>query len=162
MSTTLRQLAGAATCTCATASEPIFAGKTAHRVLPSLRLQMAYYARRNKDLPAMSPSQQWSHFVMYGQFEGRPFRFTCDSTPKSPRPILDSLGAHSFSFPHGASCRMLSDARRSRMHEPPPCESPAGDPGCRATHFWPCGASDLAVQMSARPGLSQRLLDPAA
>ncbi|KAK9787128.1 hypothetical protein WJX73_004056 [Symbiochloris irregularis] len=44
-----------------------------------------FYRQRSHDLPAAWPeSSLWIHFVHDGQFEGRPFRFTC------PSPFLGS------------------------------------------------------------------------
>lgn len=39
-----------------------------------------YFMEVNKDLPASFPDKEavWEYFVTGGQFEGRPFRFTCD------------------------------------------------------------------------------------
>ncbi len=54
-------------------------------------LQVPFYERRNRDLPPMSPSGRWSHFVMFGQFEGRPFRFKCNAERQAPLPVP---GAH--------------------------------------------------------------------
>lgn len=37
-----------------------------------------YYADANGDLAVLkTPEQLWEHWLYMGQFEGRPFRFTC-------------------------------------------------------------------------------------
>ena len=39
-----------------------------------------YYRTHNKDLMQITdPFQLWEHFVTLGEFEGRPFRFTCEN-----------------------------------------------------------------------------------
>ena len=39
-----------------------------------------YYRTHNKDLTQITdPFQLWEHFVTLGEFEGRPFRFTCEN-----------------------------------------------------------------------------------
>ena len=39
-----------------------------------------FYQAHNKDLQQLAdPSALWEHWVTLGEFEGRPFRFTCES-----------------------------------------------------------------------------------
>lgn len=45
-----------------------------------------YYKSHNPALPPMDPTQLWEHFVHDGQFEARPFRFTCSSPPDGAIP----------------------------------------------------------------------------
>jgi len=46
----------------------------------ALEVVRRYYRTHNKDLTQiMDPFQLWEHFVTLGEFEGRPFRFTCEN-----------------------------------------------------------------------------------
>ena len=50
------------------------------------------YRARNKDLPPMTAENYWLHFVMHGQFEGRPSRWAiCTSGPKTAWPCSSYL-----------------------------------------------------------------------
>ncbi|EIE18080.1 hypothetical protein COCSUDRAFT_31853 [Coccomyxa subellipsoidea C-169] len=47
---------------------------------------LAYYQRANTDMPTVNAT--WQHFISYGQFEGRPFRFTCAEEYSRPSPNI--------------------------------------------------------------------------
>eukprot|EP00884_Botryococcus_braunii_P001513 jgi/Botrbrau1/11362/Bobra.0038s0111.2 len=46
-----------------------------------------FYQKRSRDLQGLPREKLWPHFVHDGQFEGRPFRFTC------PNPLTDATAA---------------------------------------------------------------------
>ena len=51
-----------------------------HRAHFVFCLACRYYRTHNKDLTQITdPFQLWEHFVTLGEFEGRPFRFTCEN-----------------------------------------------------------------------------------
>jgi len=53
---------------------------TYSQISHALGLVHRYYRTHNKDLTQiMDPFQLWEHFVTLGEFEGRPFRFTCEN-----------------------------------------------------------------------------------
>lgn len=56
------------------------------RTVGSACFDAAYYSARNTDLPPLAPADLWEHFVHDGQFEARPFRFTCGTPPGGAPP----------------------------------------------------------------------------
>ena len=60
---------------------PLKAPRIAYmRARGSQCFDVEYYRSHNKDLTHISDALQlWEHFVTLGEFEGRPFRFTCEN-----------------------------------------------------------------------------------